>query len=251
LVYRTGDCGCYGNTGLLRISGRLDDQVKIRGNRVEPAEVAALLAQYPEVQECAVVSREDSSNEKILVAYLVRKPKRTGISLVALRDFLKQRLPDYMTPAGFVELDKLPLTPNGKLDRNALPAPDIMRLQGTKGYVAPRDPTERALAKLWSDLLKLDKVGVRDDFFELGGHSLIAARLVSQIRKEFDVEISLRSIFENATVERIAVRIAEKRADFIDSQDVEHMLRDLESLPEETAERQLVEMEREPERNDP
>ena len=241
VVYRSGDCGSYDNEGLLHISGRLDEQVKIRGNRIEPSEVAAVLGQYSGTQECAVVAREAGNGEKCLVAYLVQKTAKASPS--ALRDFLKQKLPDYMIPAGFVVLDKLPLTPNGKLDRQALPAPDTA--QSAARYLAPRDPTERTLAKLWSDLLKLDKVGVQDDFFALGGHSLLATRLVSQIRREFDVEIPLRAIFENPTIERLALQIAEKLAASILPEGVEELLNDLESLPEEAAEGRLNEVEQE------
>lgn len=245
VIYRTGDCGSYSNDGLLLISGRLDDQVKIRGNRVEPAEVAAILAQYPETLECAVVAREDGNGEKRLIAYMVQNPGRATLSVVALRDFLKQRLPDYMMPAGFVTLDKLPLTPNGKLDRRALSALDTPHLQPVERYVAPRDPTERTLAKIWSALLKLDKVGVHDDFFALGGHSLIATRLVSQLRKEFGLELPLRAIFENTTIERLALQLAERQGASIASKDVEQLLKELESLPEEAAERQLIEIDNE------
>ena len=243
VVYRTGDRGSYNNEGLLLISGRLDDQVKIRGNRVEPAEVAAILAQYPETLECAVVARDDPNGEKCLIAYLV-DPKRAKPDVVVLRDFLKQKLPEYMIPAGFIRLDKLPLTPNGKLDRKALPAPDNAQLRSAEDHVAPRDPTERTLARLWENLLKLDKIGVHDNFFELGGHSLIATRLASQIRKEFDVEIPLRSIFENPTIQGLALQIAEKRAASMASEDVEELLKDLELLPEEAARWQLGEIEK-------
>ena len=241
IVYRTGDCGSYDNEGLLRIAGRVDDQVKIRGHRVEPAEVAAVLAQHPELQECAVLPGDGQNGEKVLVAYLVRKLKQTDITIVTLRDFLKQRLPDYMLPAGFVLLDKLPLTPNGKLDRKALLASEVTPLQRAGDYVAPRDTVEQTLAKLWSDLLRLERVGIRDDFFELGGHSLIATRLVSQIRKEVDVEIPLRAIFESTTIERLALEITKRQAASIASADVEQLLSRLEALPEETAEQQFTE----------
>ncbi|HEY5742608.1 MAG TPA: amino acid adenylation domain-containing protein, partial [Terrimicrobiaceae bacterium] len=243
MVYRTGDCGSYNNEGLLLISGRLDDQVKIRGNRVEPMEVAAALTQYPEMRECAVVAREDGNGDKCLVAYVVGKLSRTDLSVVGLRDFLKQRLPDYMIPTAFVMLEKLPLTPNGKLDRKALPPPENICLQSPRGYLAPRDHTERILAKLWSNLLKLENVGVQDDFFELGGHSLIATRLVSQMRREFNVEIPLRVIFANTTIERLALHIAGKRAGSIASDEIEELLKDLESLPEDSAERRVIEIE--------
>jgi amino acid adenylation domain-containing protein len=241
ILYRTGDRGSYGTDGLLHISGRMDDQVKIRGNRVEPGEVAAVLAQHPELQECAVLPRDNENGEKVLVAYLVRTPKTTDITVVALRDFLKQRLPDYMLPAGFVILQKLPLTSNGKLDRKALLASETTPLQRGGDYVAPRDAVEQTLAKLWGDLLRLERVGIRDDFFELGGHSLIATRLVSQIRKEFGVEIPLRAIFESTTIERLGLEITERQAASIASEDVEQLLSHLEALPEESAEQQSTE----------
>jgi amino acid adenylation domain-containing protein len=244
VVYRTGDAGSYTSEGLLSIAHRLDDQVKIRGNRVEPGEVVAVLDQYPGIDRCAVVTREDVTGEKCLVAYLVQKDGANA-SVNALRDFLKQKLPDYMLPAGFVVLDKLPLTPNGKLDRHRLPAPDSVPSPLAPRYVAPRDSTERSLAKLWSDLLKLAEVGIQDDFFALGGHSLIATRLVSQIRREFGVEVSLRAIFENPTIERLAVKIAEQRAASMASEDVDELLKDLESLPEEAAECELSKIEEE------
>ena len=241
LIYRTGDRGSYGDDGLLHISGRLDDQVKIRGNRVEPAEIAAVLAQHPELQECAVLPREGQHGEKVLLAYLVRKPRSTDITTVALRDFLKQRLPEYMLPQAFVILEKLPLTPNGKLDRKALLATEMMPLQRGGDYVAPCNAVEQTLAKLWSDLLRLERVGVRDDFFELGGHSLIAIRLVSQIRKEFGVEIPLRAIFECTTIDRLALEITERQTASIASEDVEQLLSHLEELSEETAEQRFTE----------
>jgi amino acid adenylation domain-containing protein len=243
VVYRTGDCGSYRHDGLLRITGRLDDQVKIRGSRVEPAEVAAVLGQYPETQECAVVAREAGSGEMRLFAYLVLSPTAAKATASGLRDYLKQKLPDYMIPTGFVVLDKLPLTPNGKLDRHALPALDP--LPSAEHHVAPRDLTERILTNLWCDLLKLDEVGVQDDFFALGGHSLLATRLVSQIRSQFEVEIPLRVIFENPTIEGLALQVTEKLATSILSEGVEGVLSYLEALPEAAAEGQLTECKNE------
>ncbi|HEY5814676.1 MAG TPA: non-ribosomal peptide synthetase, partial [Terrimicrobiaceae bacterium] len=184
IVYRTGDCGTYDFQGQLRIAGRFDDQIKIRGSRVEPAEVAAALAQYPDVQQSAVVVQENQFGEKCLVAYLVQKPSREPLDITHLRDFLKRSLPEYMVPVAYVALDKLPLTPNGKLDRKTLPSVEAMRLQKAPRSVPARNSTELALASLWSKLLKVDEIGIHEDFFELGGHSLTATRLVSQIQKE-------------------------------------------------------------------
>jgi acyl carrier protein len=141
-----------------------------------------------------------------------------------------------MLPAGFVILERFPLTPNGKLNRKALLASEMTPLHRGGDYVAPRDAVEQTLATLWSSLLRLEKVGIRDDFFELGGHSLIATRLVSQIRKEFDVEIPLRTIFESTTIERLALEITERQAASFASDDVDQLLSHLEALPEETAE---------------
>ena len=243
LVYRTGDNGCYDSRGLLRISGRFDDQVKIRGSRVEPAEISAALARHPDIRQSAVVVDQEKAGEKRLIAYVVQEPNSRLRDLKELRGFLKLSLPDFMIPAFFVRLDKLPMTPNGKLDRKALPAPDMARLQAAQDYVAPRDSTEHALADLWKMLLELDDVGIYQDFFELGGHSLTATRLVSHISREFGVEISLRAVFENPTIESLAIQIAKKHAGSSASEDVEEILRDLESIPEEATEDELIERE--------
>ena len=243
LVYRSGDIGRYDSRGFLRISGRLDDQVKIRGNRVEPAEISAALARHPDIRQSAVVVHEAKAGEKFLIAYVLQERNSELRDLKELRGFLKRSLPDYMIPAFFVGLDTLPLTANGKLDRKALPAPDLARFQATQDYVAPRDSTEQTLAGLWRMLLKLDEVGIHEDFFELGGHSLTATRLVAHISKDFGVEMPLRAIFENPTIESLAIQIAEKRAGSVASEDVEDILRDLESLPAKAAEDQLIERE--------
>ena len=169
--------------------------------------------------------------------------------LMGLRDFLKRSLPDYMIPAAFVVLDKLPLTPNGKLDCKALPAPGNIRPHLAPDYVGPRNTAEETLVDVWRELLKLDEVGVHDDFFELGGHSLIATRLASQIRKDFNIEIPLRAIFENPTIDGLARRILELQAATMDSDEMEELFRELESLPEESAEsraREIKEKSRNP-----
>ena len=214
------------------IHGRLDDQIKIRGNRVEPAEVAAVLAQHPNIQQSAIVVHERGPEEKILVAYVVQKTSASFLPLAEFRQFLRQRLPDHMVPGFFVSLRELPLTPNGKLDRKALPAPDIAHLQKAQAYVAPRNGAEQALVDIWKKLLSLDGIGVNDDFFDLGGHSLSATRLVSHIRKEFDVEIPLRVIFETPTIEGLARQISESQASSADMNEMEQLLTEVESLPE-------------------
>jgi hypothetical protein len=176
----------------------MDDQVKIRGYRIELREIEAVLGQHPTVQETVVLAREDSPGDKRLVAYVVTSVGPVEIN--ALRDFLKQKLPDYMVPSAFVFLDAVPLTPNGKVDRQALPAPDQSRPDLENAFVAPRTAVEKVLAKIWSGILKLERVGIYDNFFELGGHSLLATQVMSRIHKALQVESPLRTLFETPTI---------------------------------------------------
>jgi acyl carrier protein len=137
-------------------------------------------------------------------------------------------------------LDSLPLTPNGKVDRRALPAPDQSRPELVNSFVAPRTSVEDTLAKIWAEVLKLEKVGIHDNFFELGGHSLLATQVISRVREAFQLEVSLRDLFENPTVASLAVKTAEIQAQQVDPKDIQGALADLELLSEEEAERLLV-----------
>jgi acyl carrier protein len=157
-----------------------------------------------------------------------------------LREFLRHRLPDYMIPSSFVFLEALPLTPNGKVDRRALPAPDQSRPDLKEAFVAPRTEAEKVIAGIWSEVLKLDKVGIHDNFFNLGGHSLLATQVVSRVRKAFDVDVPLRAIFETPTLLGLAVQVAQTRAKKVPAEAMESMLADLESLSEEETERLLA-----------
>jgi len=203
-MYRTGDRVRWLSDGTLDFLGRVDHQVKIRGFRIEPGEIEAVLRRHPTVAECTVLVREDVPGDKRLVAYVVGE-----VETESLRDHLRGSLPDYMVPSAFVRLDALPLTPNGKLDRKSLPAPEYEA--DAERYVAPRTPTEEVLAGIWAEVLRLERVGVRESFFELGGHSLLATRLVSRIRAVFGVEVPLRVLFEGPTVAELAVRVEEMR----------------------------------------
>ena len=173
--------------------------MKIRGFRIEPGEIEAVLSAHAAVREARVIVREDQPGEKRLVAYVVG-----GVEAAALREHLRESLPEYMVPAAFVVLEQLPLTPNGKLDVKALPAPELASAEDR--YVAPRTPVEEVLAGIWAEVLRLERVGVNDSFFELGGHSLLATRVVSRIRAVFAVELPLRALFEGPTVAELAVR---------------------------------------------
>ncbi|HEY0019293.1 MAG TPA: amino acid adenylation domain-containing protein, partial [Longimicrobium sp.] len=192
----------HSRTVFLEYLGRLDEQVKIRGFRIERGEIEAVLRQAG-AADCAVVPREDGG-EKRLVAYVVG-----DADVDTLRAAVRRGLPDYMMPAAFVSLDALPLTPNGKLDRRALPAPEYAADESA--YAAPRTPGEEVLAGILAELLRIGRVGIRDDFFALGGHSLLATRVVSRIRETLGVELPLRALFEGPTVAALALRVEEVR----------------------------------------
>ncbi|MBE9209301.1 amino acid adenylation domain-containing protein [Nostoc sp. LEGE 06077] len=205
-LYKTGDLGRYLPDGRVEFIGRSDHQVKIRGFRIELAEIEAVLCQHPSVREAVVIAREDVG-EKRLVAYLVSNDQSLENSNFSnCRSFLQERLPDYMLPSSFVMLAALPLTPNGKVNRQALPAPEQVRLQ-THPQKAPRTPIEEVIAGIWAQILSVVQVNIDDNFFELGGHSLLATQIVSQLRTAFSVDLPLRSLFESPTVTALAERI--------------------------------------------
>jgi amino acid adenylation domain-containing protein len=193
-LYKTGDRVRFLSDGQIEFLGRADDQVKWRGFRIEPGEIETQLSEQPTVQQAAVLLREDTPGDKRLVAYV------TGDAAdpVALKQALKDTLPDYMVPSIIVTLDELPLTPSGKVARRKLPTPEYSRDETTP-YVAPRNETEEKLIRLWADVLGVDtdkqQVGIHDDFFDLGGHSLLATQLVSRIRDQFGISLPLKYIF--------------------------------------------------------
>ncbi len=208
-MYATGDLVRYRTDGILEYRGRADQQVKIRGFRIEPGEVEAALLQHPELRAAAVIAQEDRG-EKRLVAYVVPGPGVPAPEFNALREFLKESLPEYMVPGLFVVLDELPLTPNGKLDRKRLPEPELTA--GEALHVTPRTPTEEVLAQIWAEVLSLEQVGVDKNFFELGGHSLLATQVMIRLRESFGVELPLRVMFEESvTVRDLAEHIEQAR----------------------------------------
>ena len=163
-LYKTGDRVRYLPGGEIEFLGRIDDQVKIRGYRIELGEIEAMLSQHAGIQQAVVLAREDISGDRRLVSYAVATPGST-VSASDLRTFLLKKLPEYMVPSIFVSLESLPLTANGKLDRKALPAPDQTRSDLSETITPPRTPVEEILAGIWSEVLKLDKVGIHDNFF--------------------------------------------------------------------------------------
>jgi len=203
--FRTGDLGRKRQDGCLEHLGRVDSQVKIRGYRIEIAEIEAVLHEHPCVKDTAVIAREtnQSPGQKQLIAYVV--PDEKGMpSKKELQNFVAARLPSYMLPSVFVFLGGLPLTSTGKVNHQALPTPDVAGQAEEYSYLAPRDPIESQLVKIWERVLKVQKVGVQDNFFELGGDSLIAAHLFSQIEKSFGKKLPLVTLLQASTVEQQA-----------------------------------------------
>jgi non-ribosomal peptide synthetase component F len=237
-LYRTGDLARYLADGQIQFVGRIDQQVKIRGYRIELGEIEAVLGQHPAVREAVALAREDSPGDRRVVAYVVSPP---DTSTNELQSFLKQKLPEFMVPSAFVFLDSLPLTPNGKIDRNALPAPDQSRPEMEEHYIAPRTPIEELLAEIWADVLKMERVGIRDNFFDLGGHSLLATQVVSRIRETLQVDLPLRALFEAPTIAELALRIEPTAAETDKLQELNRHLGEVELLSEAETERLVKE----------
>ena len=201
-LYRTGDLARQRHDGTIDYLGRLDHQVKLRGFRIELGEIEAALLRHPEVREAVVVVREDQPGLRQLVAYVVTTG---GVGAGELRAHLDLALPEYMVPAVFVLMAELPHLSNGKLDRRSLPVPP--QVERGRRQVAPRDPTERRLIRLWAQVLATNRIGVTDDFFELGGHSILAVKLVSAIHSEFGRRLPLAQLLAHPTIERLAVAL--------------------------------------------
>ncbi|MBC8953403.1 non-ribosomal peptide synthetase [Xenorhabdus sp. PB62.4] len=211
-MYKTGDLGRWLSDGNIEYLGRNDFQVKIRGFRIELGEIEARLEQCHGVREALVLAREDEPNQKRLVAYLL---PQAGVSLVPaeLRQQLTQHLAEYMLPSAFVTLDAFPLTPNGKLDRRALPVPDSSAIV-VRSYEAPVSEIETALARIWQNLLGLERVGRHDHFFELGGHSLMIVSLIEELRN-IGWQLDVRSVFVAPVLADMARAIRHKVDTFV------------------------------------
>jgi amino acid adenylation domain-containing protein len=201
--YKTGDLARYLEDGNIEFTGRNDFQVKIRGMRIELGEIEVALRQHESVREAVVTVRQDGTAvDKKLVAYIVAQREQSPTAK-QLREFLKEKLPEYMLPASFVMLETFPLTSSGKLDRLALPAPE-KNLEMEESYVAPRTAVEEVLAGIFAEVLAVERVGIHDNFFEAGGHSLLATQVASRVREAFQMELPLRKIFEEPTVAGLA-----------------------------------------------
>ncbi len=205
-LYRTGDLGRYLPDGRIVCLGRNDNQVKIRGHRIELGEIESVLEQYPAVRKAVVQARDDGDSAKELVAYWSRAESGRGTER-DLKEFLQGRLPTYMIPSAWMELDTFPLTPNGKIDRKKLPAIVSNGCARNEASVLPGTQFEQEVADTWKSILKLREVGLTDDFFEVGGHSLAAMRVVGTLRSKYNIEITLANFFEQPTVQALAAHI--------------------------------------------
>ena len=205
-LFKTGDLARFLPDGQIAFLGRTDEQVKVRGFRVELNEVTAALNEHPAIEQSVVVTRQAAPGDTRLIAYFVAVP-RFSPTLSELREFLEDRLPDYMVPAAFVKLEKLPLNANGKVDRKLLPPPDDTNTLRDRVYTAPRTDMEKTIAAMLERLLELEHVDVEENFFSLGGHSLLGAQLVARLRDTFGIEMPLRVIFEAPTVAELSSEI--------------------------------------------
>ncbi|WP_049719427.1 non-ribosomal peptide synthetase [Streptomyces caatingaensis] len=207
-LYRSGDRVRWDGSGVLHYLGRNDHQVKIRGVRIEPSEVETVLADHPAVRRAVVLARPSRAGDLHLVGYVtLREGIAHTVDGAALRTYVAETLPAAMVPAFVVVLDRFPLNPNGKLDRERLPEPDLERAAETLAGGEPRTPVERDIAEIWSEVLGVQRVGIRENFFELGGHSLLATRVAARLRDVLGVELPLRELFEARTIESLAERV--------------------------------------------
>ena len=211
-LYLTGDSGRMAADGCLYHLGRKDFRVKIRGYSVEIGEIESALREHPAINEVVVIAAADAKGEPQLIAYIVSSTG-VGVTVSALREHLLGRLPEYMVPSCFVVLPAMPLTPNGKIDRNALPAPPRTRPPQEAPYVAPRNPLEQDLKKIWSEVLCLDEIGIHDNFFDLGGHSLRAVQVLTRIKQVSRVAIPLQQFFASPTLAGLANYVEQPRSE--------------------------------------
>ena len=209
-LYKTGDLVRRLSTGAVEFLGRLDQQVKIRGFRIELGEIESVLAAHPAVRAAVALVREDVPSDKRLVAYVTLRegePPRDS----ELREQLRAKLPEYMTPQAFVVLDHFPMTPSGKVDRKALPRPDLQPPNPDE-FIPPSTVIEQALASIWGEVLGLDRVGVSDNFFEIGGHSLLAARVIRKVNRTFHTELNVGALFLAPSIATLASAIEESKS---------------------------------------
>lgn len=209
-----------------------------RYNELTPDKKALFSLRLDQLAPRELTPAANDMTDKRLVAYIVWKQgesPQTG----ELRNFIKGRLPEYMLPSVFVEMDALPLSPNGKVDRKLLPAPDGARPELEQVFVAPRNEVEQTLSNIWAEVLHLEQIGINDNFFDLGGHSLLATQVISRVEVAFNVELPLRAIFENPTVAGLGMMLVQAQAELAGEAELMRVLEELEHLSEDEADSEL------------
>ncbi|GGX16505.1 non-ribosomal peptide synthetase [Aquimarina muelleri] len=200
-IYKTGDFARWLPDGNMDFIGRKDHQVKVRGYRIELGEIESVLEEIKEISKSVVLAKENSRGIHQLIAYLILDEP---IDNIIIQQNLRKKLPEYMIPRVYIPLDTMPITVNGKIDRKAL---SVINLDINKEYAEPSSETEIKLVQIWKEVLEIDKIGINDNFFDLGGNSISAIRIILGIRRELDIEIDIKSLFEFNTIADLALHM--------------------------------------------
>lgn len=208
-MYRTGDLARWLHDGNIDFLGRIDEQVKIRGFRIELGEIESRIREIEDIRDCAAIAKADASGDKEIYAYYTSDRE---VSVSEIRDRLSKILPEYMVPSYMMQIESIPVTRNGKLDKSALPE---IKAKATRGYIAPRNEIEEKICTIFTEILNVEKVGIKDSFFELGGHSLKATKLVNRIEAETGTRIVLKEVFKHPTVEQLALLAGADSEDYV------------------------------------
>ncbi|HEU5227239.1 MAG TPA: phosphopantetheine-binding protein, partial [Ktedonobacteraceae bacterium] len=223
-MYQTGDQGYFREDGSIKFVGRRDHQVKIRGMRVELQEIEIVLLKHANIKEAIVVVQEAADDLKRLVAYVISTDSTQPLSPEEVREYVRERLPNYMVPSFILMLESFPLNANGKVDRQQLPSPTSAREYTEVELVQPEGPVEEALVEIWIDILGVASLSTLDNFFDLGGHSLTATQLVSHIRRHFGIELPLWVVFTKSTIKALALEVEERLTEKINSMTEQEVL---------------------------
>jgi len=215
-LYKTGDMACYLPDGSIKVLGRIDNQIKLRGYRIELGEIETVLENHPSIKQAASIVREDEPGDKRLVGYSVINQGYL-FSGIELQKYLKTKLPEYMVPSIFIQIETMPLTLNGKINRRALPKPDRKRESFEQIFSPPKTKIEKTLSKLWSKTLKIDEVGIHDNFFDMGGNSMLSVQLVGLLEEKLGITIPIVKFYQYPTIDTLSQYVSSKQTPLTDS----------------------------------
>ena len=237
-IYKTGDLVKYHPDGNIEYFNRLDNQIKLRGFRIELGEIEAVIGTYPVIKQTIAGIKEIGLGDRRLICYYISQNDVT-IDVGDLRSHLRKKLPEYMVPQHFIELEEFPLTPAGKIDRKVLISREWNTSAQEENYIAPQDELEVQLTEIWQEVLHHKPIGITDNFFDIGGHSLLATQIISRMNNNIGVNISLRSFFQAPTVADMAAIISQQRVEEADSKDIDRLLTELEELSDREVHRRF------------